>query len=290
MSEPASPPTDDQERPVSASVDDHDPAQPTADSAADAADSGAELAPAPAPAGLTEAATALAAVPGLRTLAVDIGGTGIKTLLLDEGGKALGDRQRVSTPRPATPPAVLDALSTILPVEAYERVAVGFPGVVVDGVIRTAPNLDPTWEGFDLQAALTERTGKPTRVLNDAGVQGFGVIEGRGVEMLITLGTGMGHALYLDGKYVPNIELAHHPLRKGLTYEEYINNAARKHLGSKKWNRRVRRVIAQILAVFNPRVLYVGGGNSRHLKGELPPQVRRTDNVAGLLGGVALWK
>jgi polyphosphate glucokinase len=122
-------------------------------------------------------------------------------------------------------------------------------------------------------------------------VQGFGVIQGEGVEMVLTLGTGMGCALYVDGRYVPNIELAHHPFRKGMTYEEYIGNAARKQVGNEKWARRVRRVVDQILPIFNPRVLYLGGGNARRLAGmELPEAVRITQNVAGLLGGIALWR
>ena len=83
-------------------------------------------------------------------------------------------------------------------------------------------------------------------MLNDAGVQGYGVIEGKGVEMVLTFGTGMGCALYMDGKYVPNLELAHHPFKKGKTYEEYVGKAALKKVGKKKWNKRVAEVVAQV--------------------------------------------
>jgi polyphosphate glucokinase len=223
-------------------------------------------------------------------LAIDIGGTGIKCMVIDTQGHPVGERQRQPTPRPATPQAVLSAIRSMLPTENFARVSVGFPGVVVDGVTQTAPNLHPQWEGFNLQQAVTHLTGRPTRVLNDAGVQGLGVIAGRGVELVLTLGTGMGFALYVDGRYVPNIELAHHPFRKKLTYEDYIGNAARLKAGNRKWSSRVLRVLRQIQTTFNPGIIYLGGGNSAKLRDELPHGVKRVDNVAGLLGGVALWR
>ena len=227
----------------------------------------------------------------LRTLAIDIGGTGLKALILDQKGKALTERVRVETPRPATPAAIVDALITLVtPLMPFDRISVGFPGVVVGGATRTAPNLDPAWANFELRESLEARLHKPTRVLNDAGVQGFGVIDGKGVEMVITLGTGMGCALYLDGRYVPNLELAHHPFRNKKTYEEYVCNAALEEIGKKKWNKRVARVLDQINPIWNPRRLYVGGGNAKHVRLDLPQNVRITDNVAGLLGGIRLWE
>jgi polyphosphate glucokinase len=232
-----------------------------------------------------------AARSGIRTLAIDIGGTGLKALVLDDKGEALTERARVATPRPATPASVVDAIvSLVKPLPPYDRVSVGFPGVVTDGTTRSAPNLDGGWKNFALAASLERRLERPTRVLNDAGVQGYGVIEGRGVEMVITLGTGMGCALYVDGKYVPNLELAHHPLRGKKTYEEYVGGQALAKLGKKKWNRHVERVLAQIDPIWNPRRIYVGGGNAKHLRLDLPAHVRVTDNVAGLLGGIALWR
>jgi polyphosphate glucokinase len=231
------------------------------------------------------------ATSGLRTLAIDIGGTGIKALVLGPDGKPLTERQRVETPKPATPRAVLKALTTLIkPLAPYDRVAVGFPGVVVDGVTQTAVNLHKDWKDFDLARTLSKATGRSTRVLNDAGVQGFGVIKGRGVEMLITLGTGMGCALFVDGKYVPNLELAHHPFRHGKTYEEYVGKATLERVGRKKWNKHVQQVVEQILPIWNPRMLYLGGGNARLLDIPLPKNVKITPNVAGLLGGFALWK
>lgn len=224
------------------------------------------------------------------TLAIDIGGTGIKCMLLDANGAPSGARLRQSTPDPATPEAVLEVIRALLPDTAYDRVSVGFPGVVVEGVTLSAPNLHPTWARFHLQDALHKLTERPVRVLNDAGVQGFGVIEGRGTEAVVTLGTGMGFALYVDGRYVPNIELAHHPLTRRRTYEQTIGNAARKLAGNERWQRRVLRALAQIQHTFNPGVIYVGGGNAERLTVALPDNVRRVSNVAGLLGGIALWR
>lgn len=231
-----------------------------------------------------------AAASGTRTLAIDIGGTGLKALILGPDGAALTDRARVKTPRPATPQAVLHALWDLIePLGEFDRISVGFPGVVVDGVVKTAPNLHDDWHDFPLGKALAEGSRRPVRVLNDCGVQGYGVIEGHGVEMVLTLGTGMGCAIYMDGKYVPNLELAHHPFRHGKTYEEYVGAKALDKVGKKKWNKRVKEVIEQVLPIWNPRRLYLGGGNAKHLRIELPPNVSITPNIAGLLGGIALW-
>ena len=226
----------------------------------------------------------------IRTLAIDIGGTGLKALVLDAGGNPLTERQRIDTPKPALPPVVLETIWKLLePLGEFDRVSVGFPGVVVDGVTMTAPNLGKEWQGFDLAKALSDKLRRPVRVLNDAGVQGYGVIEGHGVEMILTLGTGLGCALYSDGKYVPNLELAHHPFGNGKTYEQYVGIKALEKVGKKKWNKRVQEVIDQVLPIFNPRKLYLGGGNAKKLKIELPANVQITENVAGLLGGIALW-
>ncbi len=225
------------------------------------------------------------------TLAIDVGGTGLKALLLDPNGNPLTKRVRVPTPRPARPKALVAALEDLIrPLGAFDRVSVGFPGVVVDGTIRTAPNLDGKWSGFPLARLLSFKLGKPVRVLNDAGVQGYGVIEGKGVEMVLTLGTGMGCALYNDGRYVPNLELAHHPFRGHKTYEDEVGGRALEKVGKKRWNRRVAAVIAQIEPIWNPRRLYLGGGNAKHLRLKLPKHVSVTENVAGLLGGIALWR
>lgn len=265
--------------------------------AAAAPGAAAARAAAAAPATAAPAARAARAAPvaastsGLKTLALDIGGTGLKALLLDPVGKPLSQRVRVATPHPATPRAVLPDLQALARrVGRYDRVSVGFPGVVVQGIVYTAHNLHPSWAGYNLEKGLTKQLGKPVRALNDAGVQGLGVIEGKDLEMVLTLGTGMGCALYFEGTYIPNLELAHHPFRHGETYEEYVGAEALKKHGKKKWNKHVLRVVEQIIPIWNPHRIYLGGGNVKFVTVELPPLVRRISNVAGLLGGIALWR
>jgi polyphosphate glucokinase len=226
------------------------------------------------------------------TLAVDIGGTGIKALVLDPTGEPLNERVRLDTPRPATPDAVIDAILRLAAqCPQYERVSIGFPGVVDGGVIFTAANLDGDWTKLPLAREIELRTERMTRVCNDADMQGLAVVEGKGVEMVLTLGTGMGSALFVDGKLVPNLELAHHPFRKKLTYEEYVGRGALKHVGEKRWARRVLKVLEQIQPIWNPRLIFLGGGNAKKLEGDedLPKNVRIVANVNGLLGGIRLW-
>lgn len=229
---------------------------------------------------------------GPATLCIDIGGTGLKLIVLDATGQPLGERTRVATPHPATPRALLGALGKeIAGQPGFDRVSVGFPGVVVGGVTLTAPNLGEGFAGFRFERAIERMTGKPTRVCNDADVQGLAAVGGRGVEMVITLGTGMGSGLYLDGKLVPNLELAHHVFRGDKTYEEHVGKKALARVGKKRWRKRVRDVAEHLAPVFNYATLYVGGGNARLLHAEdLPRNVKIVSNEAGLLGGLALWR
>jgi polyphosphate glucokinase len=227
----------------------------------------------------------------LRTLAIDIGGTGIKALILSATGKPLTERIRVKTPRPATPAAVINAIVELAKQQGeFDRVSVGFPGVVRCGVTVTAPNLNGRWGSFRLADVLSKKLGKPVRVANDADVQGYGVIAGHGVELVVTLGTGFGSGLFADGKLVPNLELGHHPFQKGKTYEELLSDAALKKVGKKKWNKRLVRAIQTIEPTFNYDRLYVGGGNAARIAVKLPRNVKTVSNVAGLLGGLALWR
>ncbi len=229
---------------------------------------------------------------GPRTLAIDIGGSGLKAIVLDAGGQPTGDRVRVPTRVGAPPDALVTALvELVAPLGAYDRVSAGFPGVVRDGVVRTAPNLgNAKWQGFDLASALARRLGRPARVLNDADVQGLAVITGRGVELVLTLGTGMGSALFQDGRLAPHLELSQHPFRGGKTYDEYVGEAARKRVGNTKWNRRVRRVVDVLDTLINYDMLHLGGGNAKRIDFTLGPRMRVVDNSAGLLGGIALWR
>jgi polyphosphate glucokinase len=228
-----------------------------------------------------------------RTLAIDIGGTGIKAALLDDTGSMIGERQRVPTPpKPVAPEELVRAIDeAVTPLGAFERVSVGFPGYVRDGRVLTAPNLgSDTLANFDLQSVLAEHLGKPVRVLNDADVQGFGAIKGSGVEMVLTLGTGAGTAIFRDGEIMPHLELAHHPVSGNKTYDEYIGNAARKRKGRKTWNKRVTKVIEILREVVRFDHLYIGGGNAKDITFALPADVTIVPNTDGLTGGIRLWR
>ena len=145
------------------------------------------------------------------------------------------------------------------------------------------------WRDYPLAPTLTQRLGKPARLLNDAEVQGLGVIAGHGVECVITLGTGMGFALFDDGSPAPHMELAHHPLHKSKTYEDLIGVVALRDVGKKRWNKRVQRAIDAIIALLGPDILYIGGGNAKHLTLDLAPTIKIVSNEAGITGGVRLW-
>ncbi|MDY7007660.1 MAG: ROK family protein [Cyanobacteriota bacterium] len=227
----------------------------------------------------------------IQTLAVDIGGSGIKVIVLDETGEPTTKRSRVETPDPAKPEPMLKEIVSLAAEQGeFDRISVGFPGVVMDGVVKTAVNLDSDWIGLNLAAVLSERLGKPVRVANDADIQGLGTIEGKGVELVVTLGTGFGSALFVEGKLVPNLEMGHHPFRKKDTYEEQLGRAALDDIGKKKWNKRLEKAIATLQHLFNCDCIYLGGGNTKKIKFELPTNVKIVPNVNGLLGGIALWK
>lgn len=230
-------------------------------------------------------------VGSIRTLTVDIGGSGIKVMLFDEAGMALTKRSRVETPQPPLPDAVIEAIANLASTQGeFERVSVGFPGVVRGGITETAVNLAPDWVGFDLATVLSKRLAKPVRVANDADVQGLGAISGRGVELVITLGTGFGSALFLEGKLVPNLEMGHHEFRKGETYEQQLGRVTMDKVGEKKWNNRLGKAIASLEHLFNYDYLYIGGGEAKKVTLQLADNVKIVPNVSGLLGGIALWR
>jgi polyphosphate glucokinase len=228
-----------------------------------------------------------------RILCVDIGGTGIKAVLFHESGSPLSERIRIPTPRPASPNAILKVIETIAAMEPiqkkFDRISAGFPGVIKNGVSMNAPNLSPSWKNFSIQTAIENRFGVPTRVVNDADAQGLGACQGKGLELTITLGTGIGSGLVYNGALIPNVEFGHHPFRHGETYEEQLGKAALDDVGKQRWNTRIRRMIPNLFAAFNPDALYLGGGNTKHLFPGLPANVHLVSNNCGLFGGVRLW-
>lgn len=224
------------------------------------------------------------------TLAVDIGGTGIKAEKLDARGVPVTERQRIPTPKNPTPKKVLKIIEQLAAAAGeFDRISVGFPGVVKRGMVYRAPNLGESWSSFNLQKGLEKRLGKPARVANDADVQGLGCIRGKGLELVITLGTGFGSVVFIDGQRI-HMELGHHPFHKGKTYEDELGKRALVKKGRKKWNKLLQEAIDDLQQTFNYDRLYIGGGNARDITIKLPANVKVVSNVEGLLGGIKLWE
>jgi len=228
--------------------------------------------------------------PGI--LSIDIGGTGLKAAVLDQRRKLETARVRIPTPHPCPPEVMLAALAQLVAtLPAFDRISVGFPGVIRDGVVQTAPNLGTAeWAGFALAQAISQQfAGYPVKLINDADMQGFSLISGQGVELALTLGTGFGSALFHDGELLPHIELAHHPIHKKQTYDEYLGVAAYTKVGKKRWNRRLQRALHLADALFSPHGIVLGGGNAAKVTFTLPEHVTLGSNQAGIQGGAVLW-
>jgi polyphosphate glucokinase len=228
----------------------------------------------------------------VKILAIDIGGTGLKAALIDARGKFVGKRHRTDTPDPCPPKMMVKALVDLVkPLKGYSKIALGFPGVVRGHKVITAPHFgNELWHGFDLGGVLSRKLKKPLRMINDAEMQGLAVIEGKGLEMVVTLGTGFGTAVFDHGELAPHMEIAHIPARGGKTYNQWIGDKELKKIGRKKWGRRVRETIEIMHTLLNYDHLYIGGGNAKKINFKLPRHVSRVDNAAGIEGGAMLWK
>ncbi len=242
------------------------------------------------------------------TIAIDVGGTGLKADVLDKAGAPMAGRVRVPTQYPMSPDDLVSTLTQLVSkLPEGDRVSCGFPGMVRLGHILSAPHFvctngpgtkaDPelmtAWSDFDLAGALAQALGKPCRVANDADVQGLAVVKGDGFEVVITLGTGFGTAFFMDGSLMPHIEFAHVEFRKGETFNEQLGEAARKKIGDERWNRRARKAIAYLDALTFFDHLYIGGGNGSRVNrrdlGDVLERITVVDNKAGILGGIKLW-
>jgi polyphosphate glucokinase len=242
------------------------------------------------------------------TLAVDCGGGGIKASVLDAAGTPRVPPVRVPTPYPLPPERLLTTIADIaggLP--PADRVTVGMPGMIRHGVVvstphyvtrsgphtRVLPELVAAWAGFDMEAAVERTLGMPALVLNDAEVHGAGVVAGSGLELVLTVGTGLGSALFDGGALAPHLELSQAPVRWGTSYDTYIGEVERARLGDALWSRRMRRVVDGLRPVFLWDRLYLGGGNARRLTPQvlarLGDDVVVVPNSAGIVGGVRAW-
>src|SRR6478735_9518502 len=200
------------------------------------------------------------------TLAIDIGGTGLKASVLDAAGAKVVDRVRLMTPYPCPPRVLIRRLDTLThELPAWDRVSVGFPGFVRHGRVLTAPNLSTkagpgtpmsrklveAWAGFPLAAELEGRLGKPTRLSNDADMHGLAVISGEGLELVLTLGTGLGTAVFIDGTPTPHLELALMPFRGRGTFQDQPGNRTRRPIGNRRWSIRVLAAVEMFDALLH---------------------------------------
>jgi polyphosphate glucokinase len=227
----------------------------------------------------------------LKILSIDIGGSNIKATILNKKGELTMDYEKVPTPYPASPDNVLKAINTLVKsFPDFDKISVGFPGYVKNGVVKTAPNLDTSlWENIDFAKKLENELGKPAQVVNDADMQGLGVISGKGLELVITLGTGFGTAWLKDGHLLPHLEFSHQPFSKFKSYDKYIGEKALEKEGLKKWNMRMQKVFEVLKTVFNYDYLYIGGGNSNKLTFKLDKNMKIVTNAEGIKGGARLW-
>jgi polyphosphate glucokinase len=208
----------------------------------------------------------------MRALGIDIGGSGMKAAPVDvDTGKLLAVRQKIETPRPARPDALAAVVKELVSGFSWSGpVGITFPGVVTDGVTRTAANLDPAWIGLDAAGLFGEAAGNRVRVLNDADAAGvaemtFGAGVGElGTVLMLTFGTGIGSALFTRGILVPNTEFGHVEIR-GQDAEKRASERAKElhDLSWGKWADRVDEYLRHIEAVLSPELIIVGGGVSR---------------------------
>ena len=237
---------------------------------------------------------------------VDFGGSGIKGAPVDTGsGEFAADRQRIETPKPATPEAVADVVARLVDrpeVSPEAPIGVTVPGIVRRGVVRSAANIDRSWIGVDADALFTERLGRPVTVVNDADAAGYaeavlGAAQGKeGLVVVTTLGTGIGSALIHDGVLVPNSELGHLEI-DGHDAETRAANGVRERdgLSWEEWARRLTRYYGVVEKLLSPDLFVVGGGVSKHAAKFLPlvevetPLIPATlRNTAGIVGAALL--
>jgi polyphosphate glucokinase len=243
----------------------------------------------------------------MAVLGIDIGGSGIKGALVDIAtGELVSERLRIPTPNPSTPSALADTLCVLIDKLEYNGpVGCGFPALVRDGVVKTAANIHSSWIDVPAAKLFSQKTGLPVTLLNDADAAGlaeveYGTAKGQmGTVFLITIGTGLGTAVFTNGLLLPNTELGHLKMF-GKSAERYCSDAARirKELTWKEWALRFNEYLAYIEFLFSPSLIILGGGASKkwdqfahflNAEAEIRPASLR--NQAGIIGAAAwAWK
>ena len=242
------------------------------------------------------------------TLTVDCGGTGIKASMLDKGGKVLIDFPYLKTPYPLSPSKLISIIDDFVKADnRIKRVTLGLPGMIRGGKVIVIPHyvnasgprgvVDPhlkkAWYGFDMQTMLKKKIKLPTLVLNDAEVHASAVITGKGLETVLTFGTGLGSAIFSDGVIAPHLEISHATIRYGKSIDSWIGEQARRRLGNQLWSRRVKSLIQELYPMIIWDKLYIGGGNAQQIsKSALKSfdyKVKIIPNSAGVTGGVKAW-
>jgi polyphosphate glucokinase len=214
----------------------------------------------------------------MKILVIDVGGTHVK--LLASGVSA---PRRFDSGRTMTPAKMVRAVKRRTSDWSYDRISMGYPGLVVHRRIAAEPkNLGGGWLGFDFEKAF----GRPVRIMNDAAMQALGSYEG-GRMLFLGLGTGLGSAMIVDGDVEP-MELAHLPYKKGRTYEDYVGARGFKRLGKRKWRKHALDVVGLLRAALQPDYVVLGGGNAQKI-GRLPDGVRLGNNAKAFAGGFRLW-
>jgi polyphosphate glucokinase len=242
----------------------------------------------------------------IKVLGIDVGGTGIKAAPVDtRSGKLLAKRHRLDTPQPATPEAVAGTICELVEHFRWKGpLGCAVPAVVKDGRLRTAANISQRWLGVSAVTLLNKATGRPVSVINDADAAGYAEMTfgaGRrrsGLVIMVTLGTGIGTALFINGHLVPNTELGHLALR-GRDAETWAAESVReaKSLSWKKWSRRVDAYLHLLQSYFWPDLFIIGGGVSKQWEKFLPrltlptPIVAaRLRNDAGIVGAALAYE
>jgi polyphosphate glucokinase len=226
-----------------------------------------------------------------RILCIDVGASGLKAAVISPRGKYLVKRVRVKTPKRRGPRDIVKALTELVtPLAPFDHVSIGFPGMVRGGKVMTAPNFGTRdWAGFDLVGAMRKKLARPVKLLNDADVQGMAVIKGKGLELVCTLGTGLGTAWFRNGELMPHMDLAHLVMHRKDDLDIYLGDKTRRSISNAHWNRRVKKLIEVLHTVFAYDHLYLGGGNSRCVSFKLPRNVSLVSNDAGMEGGAFAW-